>query len=49
MVSVGVVAEGKYLARDGVKDPGEIFRREIEQNLWIRTTSPQARRSGLIT
>jgi flavin-dependent dehydrogenase len=36
MVSVGVVAEGKYLARDGVKDPGEIFRREIEQNLWIR-------------
>ena len=36
MVSVGVVAEGKYLARDGIKDPGEIFRREIEQNLWIR-------------
>ena len=36
MVSVGVVAEGKYLARDGVKDPGDIFRREIEQNLWIR-------------
>ena len=36
MVSVGVVAEGKYLARDGVKDPGEIFRREIEQNLWIK-------------
>ncbi len=36
MVSVGVVAEGKYLARDGVKDSGEIFRREIEQNLWIK-------------
>src|SRR5687768_7817789 len=36
LVSVGVVAEGKYLARDGVKDPGEIFRREIEQNLWIK-------------
>ena len=36
MVSVGVVAEGKYLARNGVKDPGEIFRREIEQNLWIK-------------
>jgi flavin-dependent dehydrogenase len=35
MVSVGVVAEGKYLSRGGVKDPGEIFRREIEQNLWI--------------
>lgn len=36
VVSVGVVAEGKYLSRDGVKDPGEIFRREIEQNLWIK-------------
>jgi len=36
MVSVGVVAEGKYLARNGVRDPGEIFRREIEQNLWIK-------------
>lgn len=36
MVSVGVVAEGKYLARGGVKDSGEIFRREIEQNLWIK-------------
>lgn len=36
MVSVGVVAEGKYLTRGGVKDPGEIFRREIEQNLWIK-------------
>ncbi len=35
-VSVGVVAEGKYLARDGVKDPAEIFQREIGQNLWIR-------------
>jgi flavin-dependent dehydrogenase len=36
MVSVGVVAEGKYLTRGGVKDSGEIFRREIEQNLWIK-------------
>jgi flavin-dependent dehydrogenase len=36
MVSVGVVAEGKYLSRGGVKDPGEMFRREIEQNLWIK-------------
>ena len=35
-VSVGVVAEGKYLSRGGVKDPGEIFRREIDQNLWIK-------------
>ncbi len=36
MVSVGVVAEGKYLTRDGVRDPKEIFHREVEQNQWIR-------------
>jgi len=36
VVSVGVVAEGKYLSRDGVKDPEAIFKREIEQNLWIK-------------
>jgi flavin-dependent dehydrogenase len=36
MVSVGVVAEGKYLSRDGVKSPELIFKREIEQNLWIK-------------
>jgi len=36
MVSVGVVAEGKYLTRGGVKDPKEIFHREVEQNQWIK-------------
>jgi flavin-dependent dehydrogenase len=36
MISVGVVAEGKYLTRDGVKDPKAIFNREIEQNAWIK-------------
>jgi len=36
MVSVGVVAEGKYLTRDGVKEPEQIFKREIEQNKWIK-------------
>ncbi len=36
MVSVGVVAEGKYLSRDGVKDPKEIFHREVEENIWIK-------------
>ena len=36
LVSVGVVAEGKYLARDGVKEPERIFKREIGQNLWIK-------------
>jgi len=35
-VSVGVVAEGKYLTRDGVKDPQAIFEREIGENAWIK-------------
>ena len=36
MVSVGVVAEGSYLTRDGAKNPKQIFEREVEQNLWIQ-------------
>ena len=36
MVSVGVVAEGKYLTRDGVKEPKDIFHREVGQNAWIK-------------
>ena len=36
MVSVGVVAEGKYLSRDGVKDPKAIFEREVNENEWIK-------------
>jgi len=35
-ISVGVVAEGKYLSRDGVREPKDIFNREIEQNQWIK-------------
>lgn len=35
-VSVGVVAEGKYLTRDGVKDPKTMFEREISENQWIK-------------
>ncbi len=35
-ISVGVVAEGKYLSRDGVREPKDIFNREIEQNAWIK-------------
>jgi len=37
MISVGVVAEGKYLTRDGARDPEQIFKREIEQNAWIKS------------
>jgi flavin-dependent dehydrogenase len=36
MISVGVVAEGKYLTRDGLREPKDIFNREIEQNQWIK-------------
>jgi flavin-dependent dehydrogenase len=35
-VSVGVVAEGKYLTRDGVREPRDIFNREVELNVWIK-------------
>ncbi len=34
-VSVGIVAEGKYLTRGGVRDPKAIFQREIGENKWI--------------
>jgi len=46
MVSVGVVAEGKYLTREGVKSPEQIFKREIEQNLWIKDHLAQGRQVG---
>lgn len=36
MVSVGIVAEGKYLTRGGIKDPQTMFEREIGQNQWIK-------------
>lgn len=46
MTSVGVVAEGKYLTRDGVKDPKAIFDREVEQNLWIKDRLSVGRSTG---
>ncbi len=36
MTSVGIVAEGKYLTRGGVKDLKQIFDREVEENQWIK-------------
>jgi flavin-dependent dehydrogenase len=36
MISVGIVAEGKYLTRDGVKAPEAIFKRAVEENQWIK-------------
>ena len=46
MISVGVVAEGKYLTRDGVKAPEEIFKREIEQNQWIKEHLAAGKQTG---
>jgi len=36
MVSVGAVAESSYLYRDNVRDPEQVFQREVENNLWIK-------------
>jgi flavin-dependent dehydrogenase len=36
MISVGVVAEGNYLTRDGVRELKDIFHREVDQNAWIK-------------
>lgn len=46
MVSVGVVAEGKYLSRAGLKDPQAIFAREIGENLWIKEHLSHGRSTG---
>lgn len=46
MLSVGVVAEGKYLARGGVKSPEDIFKREIEQNQWIKQHLAAGQQTG---
>ena len=46
LVSVGVVAEGKYLTRGGVKSPETIFHREVEENLWIKDHLSVGQQSG---
>ena len=45
-VSVGVVAEGKYLTRGGVKDPKAIFEREVSENRWIQDHLATGRQVG---
>jgi len=45
-VSVGVVAEGKYLTRGGVKDPRAIFEREVGENAWIKDRLSVGRCTG---
>lgn len=46
MVSVGVVAEGKYLTRDGVRDLKQMFDREVENNAWIKEYLSQGTQTG---
>ncbi|RYD85166.1 MAG: NAD(P)/FAD-dependent oxidoreductase, partial [Verrucomicrobiaceae bacterium] len=46
MTSVGVVAEGKYLTRGGIKDPRQIFHREVEENLWIKDRLSEGHSTG---
>ena len=46
MVSVGVVAEGKYLTRGGIKSPEQMFKREIEQNAWIKEHLQPGQQTG---
>lgn len=36
VVSVGVVAEGRYLTRGGIKDLQAIFDREVKENAWVQ-------------
>jgi flavin-dependent dehydrogenase len=45
-VSVGVVAEGKYLTRDGVKKPRAIFERAVEENTWIKSRLASGHSTG---
>ena len=46
MVSVGVVAEGKYLSRDGVRDAKAMFDREIGENKWIEDHLSEGESTG---
>ena len=45
-ISVGVVAEGKYLSRDGVRDPKAMMDREIANNPWMRERLAPGRQTG---
>ncbi len=45
-VSVGVVAEAKYLTRGGVRDPEAIFHREVGENEWIKEHLAQGASEG---
>lgn len=46
MVSVGVVGKAKYLTRDGVRKPEEIFKRAVPENKWIEEHLAQGEQVG---
>jgi flavin-dependent dehydrogenase len=46
LISVGIVAEGKYLTRGGLKDSEQIFKREISQNVWIEKHLSTGQQTG---
>jgi flavin-dependent dehydrogenase len=43
-LSLGVVAEGKYLSRDGIRNPQAMLEREIENNKWVKKNLGPAKR-----
>ena len=45
-LSLGVVGDGKYLSRDGVRDPKEMLEREIINNQWIKDNLAPAKQFG---
>lgn len=45
-ISVGAVAEGSYLTRDGVREPERMFQREIQNNAWIAEQLGKGRQVG---
>jgi flavin-dependent dehydrogenase len=46
MVSVGVVADGKYLTRGGVKELKAMFDREVNENQWVKEHLEEGRQVG---
>ena len=43
-VSLGIVAEGKYLSRGGIRNPQEMLEREINNNKWVKENLGPAKR-----
>jgi len=43
-VSLGIVAEGKYLSRGGIRTPQEMLEREIDNNKWVKENLGPAKR-----